>query len=77
MFKKVILWAQGRHTLFAAYFTIVGTILEWFHRLDANYIMLIGAVQTFVLGHSIKEDYFASKAATAPQDQDPSQEPSK
>lgn len=76
MFKKIVLWCQGRHTLFAIFFAIYGSILQWFHRLDVNYIMLIGAIQSFVLGHSIKEDYFASKAAPAPADpaqQDPAQ----
>lgn len=48
--------------MFAIYFTIMGTILEWFNKLDPNFIMLIGAIQALVIGHSIKEDYFATKA---------------
>lgn len=47
--------------MFAIYFTVMGTILEWFNKLDPNFIMLIGAVQALVIGHSIKEDYFAAK----------------
>lgn len=53
--------------MFAIYFALVGTLLAWYHRLDINFIMLIGAVQSFVLGHSIKEDWFAMKAAAAQQ----------
>jgi hypothetical protein len=80
MFKKVILWAQGRHTLFAIYFAIFGSVLQCFHKLDGNYIALIAAVQGFVFAHSAKEDYFeAKKVAPKPakdEDEDP-QEPSK
>ena len=58
MFQKIANWCQGRHTLFALFFTISGTILEYFHKLDMNYVALIGAVQGFVFAHSYKEDYF-------------------
>jgi len=58
MFKKMLMWCQGRHTLFAVFFAASGTVLEWFHRLDLNYVALIGAVQGFVFAHSFKEDYF-------------------
>lgn len=61
MFNKVARWMSGRHTLFAAFFAVAGTVLEVFHRLDMNYVALIGAVQGFVLMHSAKEDYFAAK----------------
>jgi hypothetical protein len=61
MFKKMMDWAQGRHTAFAAYFAIVGSVFQWFHHLDSNYIALIAAVQGLVLAHSAKEDYFESK----------------
>jgi hypothetical protein len=67
MLQKLSRWLQGRHTMFAIYFALVGTVLAWYHRLDINFIMLIGAVQSFVLGHSIKEDWFAMKAAAAQQ----------
>jgi hypothetical protein len=42
--------------MFALYFASMGTVLAWFHKLDVNFIMLIGAVQGLVLGHSVKED---------------------
>jgi len=60
MFQKLSQWCQGRHTLFALFFTISGTVLAWFHRLDPNYVALIGAIQGFVFMHSYKEDKFAS-----------------
>lgn len=60
-FSKIANWAEGRHTLFAIFFAVHGTILAWFHRLDLNYIALIGAIQGLVLAHSAKEDYFAQK----------------
>jgi len=49
---------QGRHTTAVAFFSIVGTIFHWFHRLDSTYITFITVMMGFVLGHSIKEDYF-------------------
>ena len=55
----------GRSTAFAVYFTIIGTVLQWFGKLDMQYIGLIAVVQALVLGHSVKEDYFAAKAAEA------------
>jgi hypothetical protein len=56
MWQKLMAWFQGRHTVFAIYFACVGTALQVFHKLDVNFIMLIGAVQGLVLGHSVKED---------------------
>ncbi len=61
MFKRVTHWLQGRSTLFAAYFAIMGTIMAWFGKLDPNFVMLIGAIQGLVIAHSAKEDWFASK----------------
>lgn len=61
MFKKIVAWAQGRHTLFALYFALSGTTLQVFHRLDGNFIALIAAVQAFVFAHSTQENYFDNK----------------
>lgn len=66
MFSKFFKWCSGRHTGFAVYFALMGTTLAWFHRLDLNYVALIGAIQSLVLGHSIKEDYVAMKQAETP-----------
>lgn len=61
MLKRIIRWMQGRSTLFATYFAIMGTIMAWVGKLDPNFIMLIGAIQGLVIAHSAKEDYFAQK----------------
>lgn len=57
-FSKLVTWCQGRHTLFAIFFTVMGTLMAWFHRLDPSYVALIGAIQAFVFAHSYKEDHF-------------------
>ncbi len=48
--------------MFAAFFALSGTVMQWYHHLDMNYVALIGAIQGLVLAHSAKEDYFASKS---------------
>jgi hypothetical protein len=35
--------------------------MQWFHRLDGNYIALITAIQGFVFAHSTAQTYIASK----------------
>lgn len=50
---------QGRHTSFAAAFFVSGTALHAFHRLDTTYISFMATLMSFVLGHSVKEDYFS------------------
>jgi uncharacterized membrane protein YagU involved in acid resistance len=71
MLQKIFTWLQGRHTGFAVYFAVVGTVLQCYHKLDMNYIALIGAIQAFVLGHSIKCDYFESKNPPVPPNDKP------
>jgi len=61
MFQKLLQWLKDKHVTFAIFFTIYGSVLEWFHRLDLNYIALITAVQGFLFAHSAKDDYFANK----------------
>lgn len=61
MFKKMVMWAQGRHTLFAGVELVLGTLLAWFGKLDMAYVALCGTIQAMVLGHSIKCDYFEKK----------------
>ncbi|PWT75523.1 MAG: hypothetical protein C5B59_08575 [Bacteroidetes bacterium] len=61
MFKKILIWMQGRHTFFAFLELALGTALAWFHRLDMSYVALVGTIQGMVLGHSIKEDWFEKK----------------
>lgn len=49
---------QGRSTIFAVFFAIVATILAFMGKLTDDYVHVIFAIQGYVLGHSIKEDYF-------------------
>lgn len=58
MFKSLMNKLQGRHTAFALFFTLSGTLMAWFHRLDPNYVALITVIQGWVFAHSYKEDKF-------------------
>lgn len=59
--NKLFALIQGRHTFFAAIFSITGSVFQWFHKLDATYVSFVTVMMGFVLGHSVKEDYFDSK----------------
>lgn len=61
MFKAILEKLQGRHTAAVCFFSMVGTALQVFHRLDSTYITFVTVMMGFVLGHSVKEDYFAKK----------------
>lgn len=54
---------HGRHTLFTACFFFAGNLMHWFHRLDGTYITFMGTLMGFILGHSVKEDYFSKPDA--------------
>jgi hypothetical protein len=58
MIKKILIWSQGRSTLFASFFALAGTTLAWYNRLTPTYVALVTAIQGYVVVHSIKEDYF-------------------
>ena len=64
MFKKMFVWANGRSTAFAAFFTGFGSLLAWYSKLTPTYIALVTAIQGYVVLHSVKEDYFAKKVET-------------
>jgi len=59
-YSKLVIAVRGRHTLFALFFTLSGTAMAWFHRLDPNYVALVAAIQGWVFAHSYKEDKFNS-----------------
>lgn len=61
IFEKLTNYFQGRHTTFAIFFALVGSAMQWFHRLDGNYIALITAIQGFVTVHSAIETHYESK----------------
>lgn len=52
--------------MFAAIELAVGTVLAWFGHLDMTFVALVGTIQAFVLGHSVKEDYFGGQQQTTP-----------
>lgn len=65
MFCKMFVWMQGRHTFFAFLELVIGSLLAWSGHLDMSFVALVGTIQGMVLGHSIKEDYFAQKGEGA------------
>ena len=52
---------QGRATAFAIVFTICGLVLAFRGKLDANYALMVTAVQGLVFAHSCKEDWMEYK----------------
>lgn len=54
-------WLQGRTTTFLVFFTVSGTGLHIFHRLDPTYITFIGVIMGFALGKSVQDDVSAAK----------------
>lgn len=52
---------QGRSTAFAITFTICGLIGFFKHYDLTSYSLFCGAIFTGVVGHSLKEDYFAMR----------------
>ena len=59
MFQKIIGALSGRTTALCIAFFVSGNVLHALHRLDGTYIAFMGALMGFVLGHSVKEDYFS------------------
>jgi hypothetical protein len=59
---------QGRSTFFALFFTAVGTILAFEGKLTVAFVSLIGAIQTLIVVHSYKEDWFAARRPTGKDD---------
>ena len=59
MIRKLFNFFTGRHTFFALFFTVSGTALAWCGRLSMPYVALIGAVQSYVFAHSLKESHFS------------------
>lgn len=60
---------QGRATTFAIVFTICGLILAFQGKLTGEYVALVGAIQTLIIGHSLKEDWFARRSQQNDKDQ--------
>lgn len=54
---------QGRATAFAIVFSIVGIVLAFMGKLDANFSLFVGSIQALVFAHSWKEDVRDQKEA--------------
>jgi len=61
MFQKLTAWFQGRHTMFVASCMVIGVILSYLGKLDANLVTLLLGLQGMILAHSAKESYFKDK----------------
>jgi hypothetical protein len=48
----------GRCTAFAVTFTVCGIILAFHGKLDMTYIAFVGAIQSLLVAHSWKEDFY-------------------
>ena len=55
----------GRTTTFCVAFFAMGNVLHFLHRLDWMYIGFMSTLMGFVVGHSVKEDYFSAKGGSA------------
>ena len=57
--QKIFDSLQGRSTAFFIGFFISGSVYYWIHsKIDPSYIEFMVALLAYVVGHSIKEDYF-------------------
>lgn len=54
---------QGRHTSAVFGFSLIGTALHWFHRLDGTYITFVGVMMGFITGKSVQDDLIGKKVA--------------
>lgn len=61
--KYIFKFCQGRHTFFALFFAICGTILAFHGKLTPAYVALMTGMQALILGHSIKEGIEAAQKA--------------
>jgi len=72
IFTKITGFFQGRHTMFALFFTIIGSILAWKNKLDPNFVAFASVMQGWVFAHSYKEDKFQQPSSTGDMNQGPS-----
>ena len=59
---------QGRSTTFAIVFTICGIVLAFQGKLTGEYVGLVGAIQTLIVAHSVKEDLRDMRSARKDKD---------
>lgn len=53
LLKKLLALVNDSHVAFALVIFGTGSTMQWFHRLDPNYIAFCGTVIGFVLGHAV------------------------
>lgn len=63
---KVLQITHGRTTAFFIAFFISGNVLAYLGKLTGVYVQFMGTLGALVLGHSIKEDWAASKIPQPP-----------
>lgn len=54
---KLFTFCKGRNTFFALVFTAAGIVLAFEGKLTMQYVALVGAIQTLIVAHSVKEDW--------------------
>lgn len=54
--SKLFAACEGRTTTAIIFFSLVGTVFQFLHRLDATYISFVTIIMGYVLAHSVKED---------------------
>jgi hypothetical protein len=60
--QKIFDSLQGRSTAFFIAFLISGNLYYWIHgKIDQSFIEFMGVLLAYVIGHSIKDDYFNKK----------------
>jgi hypothetical protein len=66
MFQKLMAALAGRTTAFCGAFFVAGHVMHFLHRLDPTYLGFMATLMGFVLGHSVKEDYFSPGKTPSP-----------
>jgi len=59
--RKLYNFAGGRSTFFALIFTAAGIGLAFRGELSGSFVALVGSIQSLIVAHSAKEDYFGGK----------------
>jgi hypothetical protein len=58
--NRVFNFFQGRSTFFACVFVASGIVLAFLGKLTGEFVALVGAIQTLIVAHSVKEDFAPS-----------------
>jgi len=69
---KILSLTRGRTTAFFLMFFFGGHVMAFFGKMDANYVAFVGVLGGLILGHSVQENSFATKAGKTIAPNDPS-----